>query len=238
MNVNQSLYEKMTAEQNKFRDWLKGQNPQEILDHAYEYTIREDILMAMEELDLPENQAAALLASPSPLADVYKEFSNRETPYMDVVRDSIEQRAEAAMDAQRKLPIYQHNAAYAREQGELDLYRESRRVNIACKKAIEASISKYHHGKGLIKEYVLDVIKQFGYSRTLYVLANTAQQKDWDGRICKENKEWAKSVKIPENPDCFGSDRNQDFVLDSHPALVDLFLTQALALTLHDVCDF
>ena len=99
MNVNQSLYEKMISEQDKFRDWLKGQNPQVILAHAYEYTIREDILMAMEELDLPENQAAALLALPSPLADVYKEFSNRETPYMDVVRDSIEQRAEAAMDA-------------------------------------------------------------------------------------------------------------------------------------------
>ena len=238
MNANQSLYEKMTSEQDKFRDWLKSQNPQEILNHAYEYTIREDILMAMEDLDLPENQAAALLESPSPLADVYKEFSNRETPHMDVVRDSIEQQAEAAMDAQRKLPVYQHNAAYAREQGELDLYRESRRVNIACKKAIEASISKYHQDNRLIKECVLEVIKQFGCSRILYVLANTVQQKDWDGRISQANKKWAKTVMIPENPDCFGNNRNLDFVVDSHPGLVDLFLAQTKALTLHDVCDF
>ena len=89
---NAVLYEKTAAEQDKFRDWLKSQPPEEILKHTYEYTVREDILVAMEELDLPQSRAAALLASPSPLADVYKEFSDRETSYMDVVRDSIEQR--------------------------------------------------------------------------------------------------------------------------------------------------
>ena len=118
---NTALYEKMAAEQDKFRDWLKTQPPEEILNHAYEYVVREDILMAMEELDLPQSRAAALLASPSPLADVYKEFADRETSYMDVVRDSIEQRAEAALDTQRELPLYRHDAAHAREQGDLDL---------------------------------------------------------------------------------------------------------------------
>ena len=78
-----------------------------------EYTVREDILMAMEELELPDAQAKALLASPSPLADAYREFEKRETGYMDVVRDSIESRAEAALDAQRELPVYRHSAAYA-----------------------------------------------------------------------------------------------------------------------------
>ena len=67
---NTALYEKMATEQDKFRDWLKSQSPAEVLNHAYEYTVREDIVMAMEELELPEAQAAALLASPSPLADV------------------------------------------------------------------------------------------------------------------------------------------------------------------------
>ena len=63
---NTALYEKMATEQDKFRDWLKSQSPAEVLNHAYEYTVREDIVMAMEELELPEAQAAALLASPSP----------------------------------------------------------------------------------------------------------------------------------------------------------------------------
>ena len=59
-DLNTALYEKMTAEQDKFRDWLKSQPPEEVLNHAYEYTIREDIVMAMEELELTDTQAQAL----------------------------------------------------------------------------------------------------------------------------------------------------------------------------------
>ena len=32
---NTALYEKMAAEQDKFRDWLKSQPPEEILKHTY-----------------------------------------------------------------------------------------------------------------------------------------------------------------------------------------------------------
>ena len=40
------------------------------------------------------------------------------------------------------------------------------------------------------------MIEQFGYTRALYVLANTVQQKDWDGRFSSANKTWAKTVDI------------------------------------------
>ena len=122
---------------------------------------------------------------------------------MDVVRDSIEQRAEAALDAQRELPLYRHDAAYAREQGNLDLYRASRRANIACKEAIEASLSEHYRDNRLDRDAVPQVIEQFGYTRTLYVLANTVQQKEWDGRFSPANKTWAKTVDIPPNPGRF-----------------------------------
>ena len=42
----------MKAEQDKYRDWLLSQPPEEILNHTYEYTMREDIVMCMEELEL------------------------------------------------------------------------------------------------------------------------------------------------------------------------------------------
>ena len=64
-DLNTALYEKMAAEQDKYRDWLKSQPPEEILHHTYEYTVREDIVMAMEELELTDAQAQALLESPS-----------------------------------------------------------------------------------------------------------------------------------------------------------------------------
>ena len=91
--LNTALYEKMAAEQNEYRDWLKSQSPEEVLSHAYEYAMREDMVMEMEELDLSEEQAEVLLASPSPLADLYDEFRDMESRHMEDIRDCIEGRA-------------------------------------------------------------------------------------------------------------------------------------------------
>ncbi len=93
-DYNALLYEKMKAEQDKYRDWLLTQEPVEILNHTYEYTMRENIVMCMEELELTPKQAKALLKSPCPLDDVYKEFRDREVEHMDTIRDSIETRAD------------------------------------------------------------------------------------------------------------------------------------------------
>lgn len=93
IDYNALLYDKMKAEQDKYRDWLLNQPPEEILNHTYEYTMREDIVMCMEELELSPKQAKALLRSPCPLDDVYKEFRDREVEHMDTIRDSIETRA-------------------------------------------------------------------------------------------------------------------------------------------------
>lgn len=46
--LNTALYEKLFAEQEKFKGWLLTQPPSEILNHAYEYVMREDIVLAME----------------------------------------------------------------------------------------------------------------------------------------------------------------------------------------------
>ena len=81
-DYNARLYEKMKAEQDKYRGWLLHQEPSEILNHTYEYTMREDIVMCMEELELEPEKARALLRSPCPLSDVYKEFRDRETEHI------------------------------------------------------------------------------------------------------------------------------------------------------------
>ena len=93
-DYNSELYEKMAAEQGKYRSWLLSQEPSEILNHTYEYTMREDTVMAMENMELSPKRAKALLRSPSPLADVYKKFQDREVEHMDTIRDSIESRAD------------------------------------------------------------------------------------------------------------------------------------------------
>lgn len=88
------LFEKMKAEQDSYRDWLLQQEPSEILNHTNEYTVREDIMMELEVMELSSKRAKALLKSPTPLADLCEEFNNRETDRMSVIRDCIESRAD------------------------------------------------------------------------------------------------------------------------------------------------
>ena len=226
---NTALYQKMFAEQEKFRDWLKGQPPEEILNHAYEYTIREDILMSLEYHDLPDAQADALMKSPSPLADVFRDFEKRETDHMETIWDCLESRADTILEEQRRTlretPVYPYPASHAQEHGELEQYRASNRANIACKEAIEAAIREHYHDNQLDSQAAAQVVNAFGLDRTLYILANTVQQKDWDGRISPGNKAWAKTIPIQKNPDAWGADRNASFVVNSHPGLTNLFLS-------------
>lgn len=50
--------------------------------------------MSMEELNLPDDQAIALLKQRGPLDDVFKDFIKLETDYMETVRGAIESCAE------------------------------------------------------------------------------------------------------------------------------------------------
>lgn len=231
MNMNealqQSLYDKLSREQDKYRDWLKGQPPEEILHHSYEYTVREDILMSMEELTLSEAETRALLLSPSPMAILYDKFSDLETGYMDTIRDSIEDTAKDEAKKLRELPVYPYPADHAREQGELDAYRASFRANVSCKDAIEAAIQDNYHDNRLDTAAVGQVAEQFGQERMLYVLAATVRHFDYDGRISRDNKRWANTIPAYQNGDGMDGDRSVQFVVSSHPGLTDLFLTQA-----------
>lgn len=100
--LNTALYEKMFAEQETFRDWLLSQPPEEILNHAYEYTMREDILMSLEYHDLPDTQARALMKSPTPLADVFADWENKETGHMSDIWQTVEDRAKNEVQKHKK----------------------------------------------------------------------------------------------------------------------------------------
>ena len=76
--LNTELYKKLFSEQERFKEWLLTQQSSEILNHAYEYVMREDIILAMEYHDLTDEQVKALLASPSPLADIFRDFEKIE----------------------------------------------------------------------------------------------------------------------------------------------------------------
>lgn len=97
------LYQEMYDEQNKFRDWLLEQPQEEVLNHAYEYAVREDILMKIGEAELTPQRAKALLTSLCPLEDIYKDWQRRDSSdHMEDILDTIEARADAVIQAERR----------------------------------------------------------------------------------------------------------------------------------------
>ena len=222
--LNQALYDKMAAEQERFKHGLLGMTAEEALNHAYEYAMREDILMSLEVQDLPAPQAAALLESPCPLADIYKDFRDMETGHMDNIRECIEGRAESLMEAQREtapiIPIYQHTGEYAREHGELDAFLASLETNVACRDAIETAIGEGFDGMSLHAD-TKGVLAAFGAERVSHVLAATLQGIRNDPRVSSGNRAWAATVPMFDTVS-----RHRDYLITSHPGVLSIFVTQ------------
>ena len=121
-----------------------------------------------------------------------------------------------AADQKELVYLYPYSAQEAQRRDELSLWRSSHQENIRCKGAIEDAVRQHFDGSYLDDGCLSGVLRDFGYKRTAWVLANTVQQKDWDGRFSLQNKAWARQVCIPPDPQ-----HNPDFVVTSHPAVLD-----------------
>ena len=117
--------------------------------------------------------------------------------------------------------LYPYSAEEAHRRNELALWRSSHQSNIACKQAIEACIRQKFDGMHLPEDSAREVLRAFGFKRVNWVLANTIQEKSWDGRFSRENKDWSRRIPIPADPG-----HNLEFVVGSHPAVLNGFVDQ------------
>ena len=228
--LNTALYKKMFAEQKAYKDWLLSQPAEEILRNAYEYVMREDILLSLEYNDLSDRYATVLLNMDKPLAAVFSKLEHSDSPHMEHVWECVRQCAYDAVEAEKvkDLPIYPHSAAYARDHGELPDYRASYQANVDCSKAIDAAIREHYRDNRLDPAAVSQVVERFGMERTLLVLAATARYKEWDKRISDDHKAWAQTIPVPDDKDVRGTDRTTSYVVGyAHPGLVNLFMNEA-----------
>lgn len=99
---NHRLYQRMTAEQKKYQEWLLTLPPEEILHHVYKYVVRENVPMTLLFRNLTTAQAKALLKSPTPLADVVKEWNKRDNGFMQELWDTLESRANRAIQMEQE----------------------------------------------------------------------------------------------------------------------------------------
>ena len=118
------------------------------------------------------------------------ETEQKETPAPDVPVEHSEPKQEETVFS--NVPVYTKAPAEAREQGEIEIYRESRKANSACADMIDAVLSKHYNNNRIDSESALnDLLEKFSADRIALVTALNIRSKDWDGRISRENKEWA-----------------------------------------------
>lgn len=116
-------------------------------------------------------------------------------------------------------------AQYKKEQAEEAMRREQEKlehgIRVECKNAIEQAIAEKFDGYTLQGDTAEGVIRQYGKERVELVLANTIMHLSHDGRFSPDNKEWAKSLMHDADW------QTRDYIVTSHPAVLDGFTNQA-----------
>ena len=218
MNPLEQLTDKMTAEFNAYRVWLLKQPPEEMLNHAYEYTTKENLLNVLGDTDLKPQQIETMLRSPCPLEDVFKDCVHiDQSDYNYTLKVLIDQRADIEMEKQRAIPIYNGTAQEADERGELDKFKASAEADDACRVAIENAIARNYDGTRLnTSAAIREVREQFGDKRLARVTASLIANREHDGRISPENMKWAEKNATTKK---LSTGR-------THSGLLDIFATR------------
>ncbi len=97
---------------------------------------------------------------------------------------------------------------------------EATGISRNCKVDIERGIATHFDGMHLNTDFIANLYALYGEERMNYVLANTVQLSESDGRFNPDNKAWAKGISVNNSDE----DRRK-FYVTSHPALLDGFIT-------------
>jgi len=116
------------------------------------------------------------------------------------------------------VPVYRHPLEVARENGELDLYLQNRKLNTECTAAIDQAIRdcNYKENHYDLRIAAKTVQSEYGKDRVDWVLADIIQNHMYDGRYSYDNKAWAKCFDIPK--------KESGLYPDSHPYILNGFI--------------
>ena len=168
--LNDAIFES----QDRYRKFLLSKTKEEILNHTYEHTIRNDISMAAEDMELTEAQEQALANYPDFIGEVYHRFCKLESEYMQTLRDIIEELADEL----------------ATNPDAISLTPDS---NADCALSIDEAIGAHRkNGQFDAHAAACDVLAQYPIERVAYVLACVLMLNAEDERISEDNKEWAR----------------------------------------------
>ena len=188
--LENKLYERMSAENETFLTDLKAKPVDEIISHAYEIACRDNLLMLFEdETSLSERQLTVLNEFEHPLSQLYTDWLSRDTDEMDAFRDSI---ACCADDILRKRteekyrdpaqPIYPKTRLEAIDCGEIFEWMASRDRTLTCAGTFEKDATNAYND-GTLSIFLKDWTTTYGKDRCMFVLACTMRQRTGDERF-------------------------------------------------------
>lgn len=84
-------------------------------------------------------------------------------------------------------PVYYPSARYAMDNSEIELWRESHKINKECKELLNEKASLAYHDRQL-PEFISELTDTFGLERAMFVVARTIVGAEWDGRYYRDVK--------------------------------------------------
>ena len=135
--------------------------------------------------------------------------------FVSQIRKEYFARAEAK---RLETSVYLKTAKYAHAHNEMLDYRESHRANMECKFAINGAINSNYDGMRLQSGFEDALIDKYGMERVAFIVATTINEREWDGRYSRTNKDWARTIPMSES-----EDERSNCILNVHPAVLDGF---------------
>ncbi len=114
----------------------------------------------------------------------------------------------------KDIPICTQSFLIAKQNNNLDSFRDSIAASKACTKFIDSNLSKEYENRNL-KGFVKELEEQFGMERTMYTVAATIQLKNHDGRFTREVKDRAAGFSFTDD------DMRLKFLTEKHPVMLN-----------------
>ena len=108
--LNAELYEKVSAEFEEYKNNLLMMSPEQMLEHAYAYAVRSDIVIAIECGSIHARQAQSLLKADNTLDEIFGKWEDFEKNHMETIRTAIECKANQISREEYKKELLQRKA--------------------------------------------------------------------------------------------------------------------------------
>lgn len=96
LDYKELLRETVQNEYDSFLAELKKMSAEEVMEHAYEKVIKDDLAVCIENGSFSQSEAKALCRKKYPLDFCYREWLDNDLSHMEMLRDTVSEAAEKA----------------------------------------------------------------------------------------------------------------------------------------------